>query len=217
MRFAKVLVAAAITLCISSMASAEITTDHIATDQDLIALLSDTLFVSEGRIGDRGGMATFELDLGGDTGDPATTAQYNWQSGVVEPFTVTYDSGTSEVTFSLGGITLYYTTPWFDFDQVFIRTRAVDEGTFVTVDNIVIEGESVGAQSHADGSGLDILWIKGASLNDGFTMTGDAVLFWSGTPPTHSRLAFQVKIGKLGIVSTEESTWSRIKRLHRSD
>jgi hypothetical protein len=207
----RVLVAAAIAISIPTLSSA-ITISHIATDAELVYMLSDTLFVSEGRIGDRGGAATFELDLGADTGIPGTSAQYDWLSGAVEPFTLTYDAGTGLVTFNLGGVTLHYTTSWFDFDQIFIRTRAVDEGSSVTVDNIVIDGESVMDQSTANGNGLDILWIQGAILNDGFTLSGDAVLSWTGTPPTQSRLAFQVKVGKLGIVSTEESSWGRIKR-----
>jgi hypothetical protein len=193
--------------------TAEITTEHIATDAEMLEYLSDTMFVSEGRIGDRGGAATFELDLGQDTGHPATTAQYAWQSGVAEPFTLAYNNLTGQVTFSLGGINLYYTTPYFDFDQVFVRTRATEAGTSILVDELVIDGETVADQSSAVGSGLDILWIKGASLNNGFVLTGVATLVWTGAPPTQSRLAFQIKIGKAAIVAIEESTWGRIKRL----
>ncbi len=212
MSLTRVLVAAAIALSIPALASGEITTSHIASDAELVAMLSDTMFVSEGRIGDLGGAATFELDLGQDTGAPFVSAQYAWQSGVVEPFMITYDAGTSLVTFTLGGVTLNYNTPWFDFDQVFVRTRAVNEGSSVMVSDIVIDGESVMDQSQAVGNGLDNLWIQGAMLNDGFTLTGNAVLSWTGAAPTQSRLAFQVKVGKLGIVSTEESSWSEIKK-----
>lgn len=212
MRLTRVLAAAAIALTIPAVVSSAITTSHIPSDAELVAMLSDTMFVSEGRIGDLGGAATFELDLGQDTGAPFVTAQYDWQSGVTEPFSISYDAGTSMVTFILGGVTLTYTTPWFDFDQVFVRTRAVNEGSSVTVSDIVIDGESVMDQSQATGNGLDNLWIQGAILNDGFTLTGNAVLTWTGAAPTQSRLAFQIKVGKLGIVSTEESSWGRIKK-----
>jgi hypothetical protein len=213
MSLTRVLVAAVIALSIPAAVCAAITTSHIPTDAELVAMLSDTMFVAEGRIGDLGGAATFELDLGQDTGAPFVTAQYAWQSGVVEPFSITYDAGTSLVTFTLGGVTLEYHTPWFDFDQVFVRTRAVNTGSSVTVSDIVIDGESVMDQSQAVGNGLDNLWIQGAILNDGFTLTGNAVLSWTGTAPTQSRLAFQVKVGKLGIVSTEESSWGRVKKM----
>ena len=201
-------------LLLPAALAAEITTEHIATDAEMLEYLSDTMFVCEGRIGDRGGAATFELDLGQDTGAPATTANYDWQSGVAEPFTLSYDHLTGQVTFSLGGIDLHYTTPYFDFDQIFVRSRAVNEGTSILVDDLVVDGETVGDQSSAVGNGLDILWIKGTNLNNGFVLTGTATLAWTGTPPTQSRLAFQVKIGKAAIVATEESTWGRIKRLN---
>ena len=62
--------------------------------------------------------------------------------------------------------------------------------------------ESVMDRSQAAGNGLEFIWIGGAILNDGLTLKSDAVLSWNGTYPTRSRLAFQVMVGKLGIVST---------------
>jgi len=204
---------AAVLIILPEASAAEVTTEHLGTDAEMLEFLSDTMFVAEGRIGDRGGAATFELDLGQDSGDPATTAQYDWQNGVPEPFTVTYDDLTGQVTFSLGGAYLVYTTPYFDFDQIFVRTRATESETSVLVDDLVIDGVQVSDQSLAVGNGLDILWIKGAVLNNGFVLTGVATLAWTGAPPTQSRLAFQIKVGKSAIVATEESTWGHIKRL----
>ncbi|MDD4858318.1 MAG: hypothetical protein PHD74_09475, partial [Candidatus Krumholzibacteria bacterium] len=54
---------------------------HLGTDAELLAIISDTVFVAEGRIGDLGGAATFELDLGKSTAAPSVTAQYAWTSG----------------------------------------------------------------------------------------------------------------------------------------
>ena len=62
--------------------------------------------------------------------------------------------------------------------------------------------ESVMDRPQAAGNGLYVIWIRGAILNDGLTLKSDAVLSWNGTYPTRSRLAFQVMVGKLGIVST---------------
>ncbi len=216
MSSAKVFISAAFVVFLFSTVSAEIVTEHIATDAEMLYYLSDTLFVAEGRIGDRGGYATFELDVGNDTGAPVQTANYNWQSGIVEPFTVSFVRSTGLVSFSLGGQTLEYTTPYFDFDQIFVRTRAVDAGTSVEVGEIVIDGVGVTDHSVADDtSGLDILWIRGASLNDGFVFQGNAVLTWTGTPPTQSRLAFQIKVGKLGVIANEDFSWGAIKSLDR--
>ena len=120
------------------------------------------------------------------------------------------------MTFSLGGKTLSFTTPYFDFDQIFVRTRAVNAGSSVEIRDIVLEGAAINDHSYADGNtGLDILWILGADLNGGFVFQANAVLSWEGIPPTQSRLAFQVKVGKLGIVAGEDFSWGAIKSLSK--
>ena len=89
----------------------------------------------------------------------------------------------------------------------------------MVVDNLVLNGESILDLSSAIGAdGRDILWIEieGWLLSDGFVLTGDAMLSWLVTPPAHSRLAFQIKVG----TPTEHSamaptTWGSIKRLYQ--
>ena len=208
------LVAFGLILLLSSGAFA-FTVSHIATDTELLALISDTIFVAEGRIGDRGGAATFELDLGQSTAAPNTSAQYGWVSGQAEPFTITYNNVTGLVTFTLGGKTLTYTTPFPMFGDIFVRTRAVEVDRSVIVQDLVLNGQSVGDVSNAVGPGLDILWISGASLLNGFTLTGTATLAWTGAAPTQSRLAFQIKVAKLAVVGTEDESWGGIKALYR--
>jgi hypothetical protein len=194
-----------------------LTTSHIPTDADMLGLLSDTLFVAEGRIGDRGGAATFEVDLGGDTGSPATTAQYNWQTTVPVSWTLTYNHVTNLITFTLDTVVLQYTTPLSGFSDVFVRTRAVNASSDIVVDNLVLDGVGVGDTSNANGNidGLDILWISGGTLTDGFTLTGRTTMTWTGSAPTQSRLAFQLKVGTVAPVATEPATWGRVKALYR--
>ena len=195
--------------------SAGIVTRHVGTDAEMLSYIQTIAFVAEGRIGDRGGAATFELDLGDNTGNPATTAQYAWQSGVAEPFTISYNKITNVVTFTLGGRVLTY-SPAVSFKEFFVRTRAVDANTSVQVYALVLNGVSVGDLSAATGpDDLDILAVSGVDLYQGFTLTGVAVLTWTGTPPTQSRLAFQIKVGNAPTVPSEESTWGKIKGLYQ--
>jgi hypothetical protein len=212
--FGSMLVIALIALLATGAFS--LTTQHLATDTEMLALISDTIFVAEGRIGDLGGAATFELDLGQSTAAPSTTAQYGWVSGQVEAFTLCYDNVTGLVTFTLGGKTLNYTTPFPVFGDIFVRTRAVDDGKSVVVQDLVLDGQNVGDVSSAVGADdLDILWISGGTLSDGFTLTGTATLAWTGAPPSQSRLAFQIKVAKLSIIGVENDTWGGIKALFR--
>jgi len=215
MNFAKTSALFILGIAILTGAASALTTKHLATDAEMLALISDTLFVAEGRIGDLGGAATFELDLGPDTGHPAQQANYGWVSSRLEPFTLTYDNATRIVTFTLGGHTLTYMTPYMQFGDMFVRTRAYNDATSVVVNDLVLNGQSVGDQSSAalPGTGIDILWISEHAIANGFTLTGVAMLSWTGSPPTQSRLAFQIKVAKLAQVGVEGKTWGGIKAL----
>lgn len=210
----RIVIVAALAILVSVPAFAGIITRHVATDAEMLAYIQNLAVVAEGRIGDRGGAATFELDLGDDTGNPATTAQYNWQSAQAEPFTLVYDNTSNVATFSLGGRTLIY-SPGNSFQEFFVRTRATEASTSVQVFDLVLNGVGVGDASSAAGpDGLDILAVSGVDLYEGFTLTGVAVLSWGATPPTQSRLAFQIKVGNAPAVPAEETTWGKIKGLY---
>lgn len=211
------LLALLVVASLAGAAQAQYTLQHLDNDADMVAALTDTLFVAEGRGGDGAGAATFELDLGPDTGNPADTAQYGWTNGQPEAFSLVYDQGTSLITFSLGGEVLVYATPYDEFGDMFIRTRAVNAGSAMTVADLVLDGVALGDGSAAanPGAGLDILWIAGADLIDGFTLTGTATLSWTGSLPSQSRLAFQVKVALLGAVDGETVSWGDLKAAWR--
>ena len=197
----------------ASTAQATLVTSHLGTDAAMFALSPTFSFVAEGRIGDRAGAATFELDLGQDTGAPFTTAQYGWVSGQVEAFSLTYDASTHGVTFILGGRTLNYTASGA-LSDIFIRTRESFAGSSLSVDNLVLNSVAVGDQAGSVGPGLDILRISGAPLAAGFTLSGNATLSWAGSAPTQSNLAFQIKVGSLPTTPSDATTWGRIRRLY---
>ena len=208
---------AAVTLALPSSSSAALNVSHLATDAEMLSLLSDTLFVAEGRIGDRGGAATFEIDLGQSTGSPETSAQYDWQSGVPVPFALTYDYITNDVVFTVDDVVLYWTSELSGYSDIFVRMRAVNADSEILVDDLILDVEAVNDAAYAEGngSGLDILWINGGTMGNGFTLTGTVTMSWTGTPPSQSRLAFQIKVGKLQGVPVDETSWGRIKSLYR--
>jgi hypothetical protein len=206
--------ALAVLAALAGSAGATIITSHLSSDAQLLALLSDTLFVAEGRIGDGSGAATFEIDLGASTGAPDATAQYDWPNGTAVPWTLTYDGTTNLVTFTVNGVPLQYTPPLSGFTEIFVRTRATNAGTDIVVNDLTVDSEAVGDVSQAFGAdGLDILWIHGGSVGDGFTMNGQTTMSWTGARPSQSRLAFQIKVGWSFTVYTGDVTWGRLKQM----
>jgi hypothetical protein len=210
------ILAAGVCLFLPVFTQAEIVTSHLSSDEEMNAILSDSIFVAEGRIGDRGGSATHELDLGFSTSAPEATADYDWQNGVPVAFSLSYDADTGLVTFSVDGTVLNYITPYSGFGDLFIRTRANPQGSVITVYDIVIGGVLIYDTSSAAGNqGLDILWISGMSSAYGFTIEGLVVMSWTGAAPSQSNLAFQIKTANLSTVGVDQSSWGSIKGLYR--
>ena len=205
-----------IALFLAAPAAATLTVQHLASDTDMLALLGDTLYVAEGRIGNNALNGDFEIDLGGSTAAPEQTAQYVWPNGTPVSWSLVYNHLTNQVTFTVDGEVLSWTSSLSGYTDIFVRTRAVDSGSDITVDNMTLDADAVGDASVADGdaSGLDILWIGGGTLADGFTLTGDATLSWTGATPQHSRLAFQIKVGTLKPVAVEATSWGRVKAVY---
>ena len=191
---------------------------HLESDEELLEILPEenVAFVAEGRIGDLSGSATFELDLGPSVGAPAVTDQHDWQSGVTEVFSLTYDKTWNRVDFTIGEKTLQY-TPDQLFMEIFVRAWAEDSGTSISLEDLTLNGESVPATCEAvGGAGLDILRIRGGTLLDGFVFTGTATMEWSASPPTESRLSFQVSGGSPDTqVATAKVTWGQMKNRYR--
>jgi hypothetical protein len=216
MRSLRTLFSFSLAMVVAAPALGALTVQHLATDQDLLDLLSDTLYVAEGRIGNNALDGDFEIDLGGSTAAPEVTRQYVWPNGTPVSWSLVYDHTSKLVTFTVGAEVLSWTSSLSGYTDIFVRTRAVDAGTDITVGGMTLDAEVVGDASatSGDASGLDILWIGGGTLQDGFTLTGQATLSWTGATPQHSRLAFQIKVGTLTPLPVEETTWGRVKALY---
>lgn len=68
-----------------------------------------------------------------------------------------------------------------DLNELFLRTEALRRGARVLASNLVLNGiaipDTASAEDHASGA-LDILRIQGASLRQGFTLTGSITMMW---------------------------------------
>jgi LPXTG-motif cell wall-anchored protein len=174
---------------------------HFSDDQSLIAALPDSNieFVAEGRIGDMSGNATHELNIHTPTYNIEDDFwNFDWRNnGVPVPFELDYDGST--VTFTVDGEELTYAnvTPGQITDMI-IRTRATENNSGIMVNNLYLDGQPVGDNSVAvaNGNGRDILWLREFDLTDGFTLTGQSVMYWTDEfEPSQSKLAYQIKLG----------------------
>lgn len=149
--------------------------------------------------------------LSGDAGELAV--RYDWPNGTAVSWTLTYDHKTDVVTFSVDGVVVCSTTLPDVLSDVCVRTRAADTGSNVRVENLVLDGQSVGDQLQATANGLDILRLRGATLVDGFTLSGQTTMSWKGARPAQPDLAFQIKVGTLNPVTVRPVSWGEVKNL----
>jgi hypothetical protein len=190
-----------------TLSAEAVTLTRLSSDIEMNALISDMAFVAEGRIGDNNGTATYELNLHeSDPGDPQVTDQFNWVSGVSQPFELFYDAVSNLVEFTIGDRTLThtYSNPFSDF---FLRTRATQAGSSMLLSNLQLDGISLDGESHAvaETGGLDILQIS--DVAGSFQLLGESTMTWEEITPVQSQLAFQIKLAEA--TPTVEATPTR--------
>lgn len=201
----KIVPALAVAACLAAPWSASaFTLVDVPTDAALTALLGgagepNLSFVAEGRIGDGGGPATHELNIGISTGAPADTDQFAWASNQPIGFRLAYDGTTRQAEFAFGSGTpsvafIVPSGPRASFTDMFFRARSSLTSS-VLLSELALDGVAFGQNVSASGGGLDFLRVADGALDDGFTLTGRATFAWTGTAPTNSNLAFQIKLG----------------------
>jgi len=185
--------------------SASKTDNKYSADEKFNAIFNDDAFVAEGRIG---GNTTYELDIHTVNTDGSfnvpQSREFTWKNGVAQAFSLIYDKISKKVTYSVGQQTISYTNS-NPFTDLFIRTAAVVANASTKVDNLKLNNVAIAGSSFAEKTAnttenaYDYLRIRGVS--DSFTLTGLSTFVWTGTAPTQSKLAYQIKA-----VTTTDST-----------
>ncbi|GAA6616380.1 choice-of-anchor W domain-containing protein [Scytonema sp. NUACC26] len=163
-------------------------------------------FVAEGRIGDLGGLATYELSINDDIkqgGQPVEQQQYAWVNNQPVNFSLEYTG--NSVKYIVGDRTLSSTAFNGSASDIFIRTFASQNST-VNLSNLVLNGESIGSLGSSSlGISSDVDYLRISDISNPFVLTGQTQLFWSGTtPPRNSQLAYQFKVGSSSKTSVPE-------------
>jgi hypothetical protein len=184
-------------------ASSSFSYDIVRLDNDAayLSLKADILFIAEGRIGDRTGNATFELDIQDGGHDvQASYRQGGWTSGTWVPFSISYASG--GVTFSSLDQTLTWSGASGSITDIFMRTAAYKDGSSMELGALTYNGTAISPASliATPSDNQNYLWIRGIEpATDSFTLTGESIMTWGTTTPKNSELAYQIKVGRVPI------------------
>lgn len=168
------------------------------------------LFVAEGRIGDRGKAATYELSINDDIqkkqGLPVTEEQFDWENGETYDFTLEYNGST--VNYMLGNQTLSTNEFSGPINSIFLRTSA-GKKTSTSLTNLMFNGTAIDDLISSDTHYRDIDYLQLNNISSSsFTITGTASMSWQETEETintkNSLNAFQIKVGNSTPASVPE-------------
>jgi F0F1-type ATP synthase membrane subunit c/vacuolar-type H+-ATPase subunit K len=150
------------------------------------------LFVAEGRLGNNSlNNAERELGINDKSGQPVQSAQFVWEQGTEYDFTLNYDG--SMVNYSVGGTALSSEAFSGSIDTIYIRTNETANSN-VRIDSLVFNDEALDAFSEPIDDEED--YLKISDISEEFTLQGKVNFSWTGTQPTRSNLAYQIKVGK---------------------
>jgi len=195
-------------VALAGPAEAAVVTSHLPDSSSALTLVNANggavRVTTEARTG---GGGDWELGLRRDplvlTDGTAVTANFEaWNNGHSIPFLLSYD-GRNRVILTLV-LSTVVNGPSFsvtgDFNEILIPTRAVDVNTRAVVGDLLLNGQPVSGSSSAINSGTDVqdvLRIQGASLSNGFLLSGTITMHWKGAKPRGSRLDAQIWLAKV--------------------
>ncbi|MCE2967531.1 MAG: choice-of-anchor W domain-containing protein [Phycisphaerales bacterium] len=154
--------------------------------------------VVEARIGDSPAGGTWEQAIWklGAVGQPQTSGQFAWTSGVLVPFTFAFD-GASTVTFSLGSSTQTWNAVEGSFTDIFVCVRSTSNSS-IALTQMSVSG--LGAIADLTSSGAvpaAYLRISNTNAFGAVSISGQMELSWTGQRPNGSGLAAQIKFSNI--------------------
>jgi hypothetical protein len=155
------------------------------------------VFVAEGRIGTAGMSGDWELGILNPNNNhlPDKQAQFVWENGTVYDFTLEYKDST--VNYTVGETLLSSTIFSAPVNTIYIRTKSFTSDNTPSssskVEDLVFTDSSLTFSSIAQDGDIDYLQIS--DISESFELKGQVSFSWTGNQPTHSNLAYQIKVG----------------------
>lgn len=137
----------------------------------------------EGRGGDSGGFATWELGVGTQTSFGGSFNQANFDWSGEHPFQISWIPDT-EVSVSVGDTTITYGADWQVGNAIRVLTQRSAQLNIVAVDGVALAGTA----GSLGGTALEKLYIAGDSLLDGWTLSGTIAIAGGGNSRNSVRI-----------------------------
>ncbi|MGA9402477.1 choice-of-anchor W domain-containing protein [Haladaptatus sp.] len=175
------------------------------TQQEYNSITMEQAFIAQGLGGGHGSGVT-EHRLGPTVNNPKNRANKDWQNNETRPFTLTYDPQSNIATYSNQGVSdLTYAPPdTGPYTDLLLDAIAPASAT-TQLNNIRFNGKQLGRDIQVTNGGSAIR-VSNVSLEEGFTLRGNARMQWSKNKPSQDTQYYRLRVGR--VTSSSSTTGS---------
>jgi flagellin-like protein len=156
-----------------------------------------TAWKSVARAGSRSANGDWELGIGEDvSGNLAATEQHGWSNGESVPFTLRYDAeGNGDAELLVDGRSVAVDASGFDTGNTVGITLNSDSADWtVNASDLRLNGNPLSKTSQSAAGQNTYVLLTEEGVSEGFVLTGDVELTWSGTPPSGSEVQLHFEV-----------------------
>ena len=178
----------------TSLNALPVKTDHLYSKKDYNKVVTDVSFTATARFGNNRYYGSYELGTGSFF--PYRWQQFQWSKGSAEHFSLEYNSSANLLTYTVGSARINYNV-YGTFTDMFIKTSATKKGSWISIDNLLLNGESIDDFSYANyyGDKNDYLHISSLLFSDDFILEGYSRMFWLDNKlPIYSKLFYELTL-----------------------
>ncbi|MFH5800084.1 choice-of-anchor W domain-containing protein [Haladaptatus sp. CMAA 1911] len=166
------------------------------TQQEYSSVTMEQAFLAQGRVGGPGSGVT-EHRLGPTVNNPKNRANKDWQNNETRPFTLTYDPQTQTVVYGNQGVgdLTYAPSDTGPYTDLLLYAIAPSSST-TQLNNLRLNGRQLGQNIQISNGGAAIR-VSNVSLEEGFTLRGNARMQWSGNKPSQDTQFYRLRVGRV--------------------
>ncbi|OCR02430.1 hypothetical protein BCD67_14380 [Oscillatoriales cyanobacterium USR001] len=139
---------------------------------------------------------------GGNPFSQGTTQGFTtWEKGKAVQFSLEYTG--SVINYIVNNVTLSTTAVTGAVNGMFIRTFAGATGSTSSLTNLVLQGFGGIPDLTSNASTNKVNYLQISGITAPFKITGESTFNWTGTQPTGSNIAYQIKAGNFSEPSPE--------------
>lgn len=159
-------------------------------DADCYVNVCSDVFRATARIGDAAACDSvaqiWELGIGGGSGSPSKTKNYDWKNGKSVTFSADYNASSRKVTFKVAGEVLTYDIPASKGITGLVLNTYSTNCNSIKLDNLVLSNSPLNKTLVSENHDVSYLAIRNMPTEGNWKLTGKVEMNWKGATQPNS-------------------------------